>query len=473
MDYGFMRASADNYWQPNKSTNRIVMSYDGYCAYLLIVDGATRRSWTFLTASKEPPIAICLAFLHNFGDTRGIIRTDQGGKLARSDGFITTMLKDRGYVVERTGANSPSQNGSVEIFNNTGTVKVQTLLYGSGLLAKFWSVALVHSVFLQNHLIHSATNRTPYEAWHGRKPNVQYLKMFGSRICIKQSGIRQCKLDCNDFTGIFLGYTAMTQNIIYLDLTSGIKKSCHHAIFDEAWYPLKATRPPAAQLFYDLGLETDTDFVSIHGPLIPTAVGTLERISVPWPPTCLTTHLSKPNIPWPNLPPLALYAPLPLRVTDCPSIVAAKAARTTTSPGQLSGEELAAAVVKQYLIGPRDMEMIYMSSDPYGWSFEASLDLRKCDLTIHPTASLRFIIKGDRVILATMDPCTPGTRIDKWRTQLRRAWLESIAGMAVHSVAEAQVAFASLSGHNVLDCTLVFCHPEVSPNISNRGVPKR
>jgi hypothetical protein len=470
MDFGFMRASADDYRQPNKSTDRIVRSYDGYCAYLLIVDGATCWSWTFLTASKEPPIAICLAFLHIFGNTWGIIRTDQGGELARSNGFITAMLNDRGYVVEHTGADSPSQNGSAEIFNNTLAVKVQTLLYGSGLPAKFWSAALLHSVFLQNRLIHSSTNRTPYEAWHSRKPNVQYLKTFGSCICIKQSGVGRCKLDRNNFTGIFLGYTATTQNIIYLDLTSGIVKSCHHAIFDEAWY-LQATRPPAAQLLYDLGLETDTDFVSIHGPLILMAVGTLKRISVPWPPTCSTTHLSKPNIPWPSLPPSALYAPLPLRVTDCPSIVATKAARTTTSPGQLSGKELAATVVDQYLIGPRNMEMIYMSSDPYGWSFEASLDLRKCDLTVHPTASLRFITKGDRVILATMDPSTPGARIDKWRTQLRGAWLESIAGMAVHSVAEAQAAFASLSGHNVLDCTLVFCHPKVSPNISNRGVP--
>jgi hypothetical protein len=145
-----MRASADDYWQPNKSTDRIMTSYDGYCAYLLIIDGATRWSWTFLTASKEPPIAICLAFLHNFGNTRGIIRMDQGGELARSNGFITAMLKDCGYVVERTGADSPSQNGSAEIFNNTLAVKVQTLLYGSGLPAKFWSAALLHSVFLQN-----------------------------------------------------------------------------------------------------------------------------------------------------------------------------------------------------------------------------------------------------------------------------------------------------------------------------------
>jgi hypothetical protein len=78
--------------------------------------------------------------------------------------------------------------------------------------------------------------------------------MFGSRACMKRMGTQRCKLDRHDFTGIFLGYTATDQNILYLDLDSGIVKSCHHAIFDEARY-LQPTRPPTAQLLYDLGLE--------------------------------------------------------------------------------------------------------------------------------------------------------------------------------------------------------------------------
>jgi hypothetical protein len=38
MDFGFMRASAEDYKQPNKAPVRIVHLYDGHCAYLLIVD---------------------------------------------------------------------------------------------------------------------------------------------------------------------------------------------------------------------------------------------------------------------------------------------------------------------------------------------------------------------------------------------------------------------------------------------------
>jgi hypothetical protein len=73
------------------------------------------------------------------------------------------MLKDFDYVVEPMGLDSPFQNGGAEIYNNTLRVEVQTLLYGSGLPAKFWLVALLHLVYLHNRLVHSATNKTPYE----------------------------------------------------------------------------------------------------------------------------------------------------------------------------------------------------------------------------------------------------------------------------------------------------------------------
>ncbi len=240
-------------------------SYDGYSSHLVIVDGASRRVWVFLTVSKDPPLDILRSFMRRFALATGLVRTDQGGELAGCGAFRDMMLAEFGYVVEPTGADSPSQNGGVEIYNNTLVVKVRTLLYGSGLPAKFWSAALLHVAYLHNLLVHSAIHKTPYEAWYGRKPDVIHLKLFGSRVCVKRTGTRRSKLDRHDFTGIFLGYTATSQNILYLDLNSGIVKSCHHAIFDEAWY-LQPTRPPAAQLLYDLGLEPDDVFVSSSAP---------------------------------------------------------------------------------------------------------------------------------------------------------------------------------------------------------------
>jgi hypothetical protein len=53
--------------------------------------------------------------MKKFGIGNGVIRTDQGGELARSAAYRELMLNTFGYVVEPTGADSPSQNGGAEI----------------------------------------------------------------------------------------------------------------------------------------------------------------------------------------------------------------------------------------------------------------------------------------------------------------------------------------------------------------------
>ena len=72
-------------------------------------------------------------------------------------------------------------------------------------------------------------------------------------------------MDQHDFTGIFIGYTATDNNITYIDLDSGLVKTSHHAQFNEAWY-LQDSRPPAAQLLYDLGLEANDDASPVDQP---------------------------------------------------------------------------------------------------------------------------------------------------------------------------------------------------------------
>ena len=78
-------------------------------------------------------------------------------------------------MVEPTGSDSPSQNDGAERMNGTLGVMVRTLLYGADLEAEFWSAALLHAIFLYNRRVHSAIERTPFEAFHGVKPNLRRL----------------------------------------------------------------------------------------------------------------------------------------------------------------------------------------------------------------------------------------------------------------------------------------------------------
>jgi len=189
-------------------------------------------------------------------------------------------------------------------------------------------------------------------------------------------------LDRHDFKGIFLGYTATDQNIIYLDLDSGMVKSSHHAQFDEAWY-LQPTRPPATQLLYDLGILPEPDPLEDDSSLLKAVVtqvpskGSISSITVSWPPSA--PHIDI-DTKW-YAPPMSKHLHLPLRTltVETPRPTRARAARTKPTRGR----NLAAELVKDFRIGVQDMTMVYMSPDPYHDAFQQTMDLRKFDLTEH------------------------------------------------------------------------------------------
>jgi hypothetical protein len=145
-------------------------------------------------------------------------------------------LAEFNYKVEPTGANSPSQNSQAEKWNDTFAITTRALLYGTRLSTEYWPDALLHAAYLHNRRVHSRTGITPFKGWWGIKPNLKYLKRFGSRVCIERSGNCHARLDKHYFSGIFLGYMSTDQNIRYLDINSGAIKTSHHATFDEAWY---------------------------------------------------------------------------------------------------------------------------------------------------------------------------------------------------------------------------------------------
>jgi hypothetical protein len=193
------------------------------------------------------------------------------------------------------------------------------LAYGLGLPAKFWSAALLHLLYLANRLVHSVTKTTPFETFYRMKPDISHLKLFGSRVCVKRSSICHGKLNKHNFKGIFLGYTATDQNIVYLTLDLGLVKQSHHAQFNEAWF-LQDSRPTAAQLLYNLSMEPDGDTYSEAELIAPDIKldyrlpGTVEPIQIPWPP--ISPHaLLKPKL---TIPDECTYLPLLLCHIDSP-----------------------------------------------------------------------------------------------------------------------------------------------------------
>jgi hypothetical protein len=271
-------------------------------------------------------------------------------------------------------------------------------------------------------------------------------------------------LDRHDFTGIFIGYTATDHNIVYIDLDSGLVESSYHAQFDKAWY-LQDSRPPAAQLLYNLGLKAEDDIESVTDP--PTCSD-----PAPYPP--LISHkVSKDS--W-KLPQCCQHLPLLLCCTAEPCPVAAAATRLVVDspdspPRCLRAMAMASAIADEYKIGRESMEMIYMSPNPYHISFDELLDIRCCDLSRHATAGLLSLECDGKVMLAHMTPGTPGAKKPCWWTCICGAWLIKIGEHLIHSIKDARLAFATLHASGCTHVPLLFVHLEIRPDISRRGLP--
>ena len=78
---------------------------------------------------------------------------------------------------------TPSLNGLAERMNRTILVKARTHLSESGIENKFWGDAVLTSIYLINIMPTRALKilKTQYEMWHKKKPDLQFLKVFGSK----------------------------------------------------------------------------------------------------------------------------------------------------------------------------------------------------------------------------------------------------------------------------------------------------
>ena len=87
---------------------------------------------------------------------------------------------------------------------------------------------------------------TPYEVLIGSQTNITNLRIFGCRVFVRKPNIKKAKLDYNTSNGIFIGYTATTKNIYYIDDATSIVKIGTHVVFDETHFTAPRGKQPLA-----------------------------------------------------------------------------------------------------------------------------------------------------------------------------------------------------------------------------------
>jgi len=101
------------------------------------------------------------------------------------------------------------------------------MLHNARLLKKYWAFAVSVAVYLKNRTpTRSVVGKTPYEAWHGRKPLLKHLCVFGCLAFIHVPKEKRQKLDFKATPDIFIGYSISTmQYFVYDPLAKTLHRS--------------------------------------------------------------------------------------------------------------------------------------------------------------------------------------------------------------------------------------------------------
>ena len=93
----------------------------------------------------------------------------------------------------------------------------KTMLLESGLSKGFWAKAFYLRPILK---------KTPYKLWKGRKPNISYFHIFGSKCFILNTKIS--KFDPKYDLGVFLGYSSISKAYrVYYKRTQVVEETIH------------------------------------------------------------------------------------------------------------------------------------------------------------------------------------------------------------------------------------------------------
>ncbi|WVZ84036.1 hypothetical protein U9M48_031114 [Paspalum notatum var. saurae] len=133
-----------------------------------------------------------------------VLRTDRGGEFTSVE--FGRYCADEGVERHLTAPYSPQQNGVVERRNQTVVGMAQSMLKAK-MLAEFWGEAVSTAVFILNRTpMKSLKGVTPFEAWHGKKPDVAFMHTFGCVGHVKNVKPHLSKLEHRSTPMVFLGY---------------------------------------------------------------------------------------------------------------------------------------------------------------------------------------------------------------------------------------------------------------------------
>ncbi|GJZ52138.1 retrovirus-related pol polyprotein from transposon TNT 1-94 [Tanacetum coccineum] len=222
-----------------------VRSYGGNRYTLVIVDDYSRYTWTRFLKDKTEAFDQFKIFSRKIQNQLGCsivsIRTDHGREFDNEVQF-GEFCNAKGITHNFSAPRTPQSNGVVERKNRTLREMSRTMLNEQSLPQKFWCNAVDTSTYILNRiLIRAILGKTPYELLRGRKPTLDYFRVFGSKCFILNTKDYLTKFDPKSYEGVFLGYSQNSKAYIILNKHTRKIEESLNVTFDETPPPSKTS----------------------------------------------------------------------------------------------------------------------------------------------------------------------------------------------------------------------------------------
>ncbi|GJZ03055.1 retrovirus-related pol polyprotein from transposon TNT 1-94, partial [Tanacetum coccineum] len=222
-----------------------VRSYGGNRYTLVIVDDYSRYTWTRFLKDKTKAFDQFEIFSKKIQNqlrcTTMSIRTDHGREFD-NEVQIGEFCNANGITHNFSALRTPQSNGVVERKNRTLQEMSRIMLNEQSLPQKFWCNAVDTSTYILNRiLIRAILGKTPYELLRGRKPTLDYFRVFGSKCFILNTKDYLTKFDPKSYEGVFLGYSQNSKAYIILNKHTRKIEESLNVTFDETPPPSKTS----------------------------------------------------------------------------------------------------------------------------------------------------------------------------------------------------------------------------------------
>ena len=211
----------------------------------VIVDDFSRYTWTIFMKNKSDTFEHFKIFAKRIQNFKNLkiknIRSDHGGEFENE--AFEHFCKKKGIIHNFSFPRTPQQNGVVERKNRTLQECARTLLNGSTLPKHFWAEAVATACYVLNRVsIRPLTKNTSYELFIGRKPNISYFRVFGSKCFILNTKDQLGKFDPKSDEGIFIGYSERSKAYRIFNKRTNTIEETLHVSFDENFNQISSNK---------------------------------------------------------------------------------------------------------------------------------------------------------------------------------------------------------------------------------------